>query len=237
MSEVFHPYSEYEANEEAEQMKAKIASGEASNYTEAEKGVDKERIKKNLEETLESLRINRFGNSLHFLAAANLLELKDVTIDLYRIHISRAADVVLESDDPYVVFHQPVHTAHDYLREEYKGLTDGLGEKWQAIGKLLVILRAAQRADEGFFNEEKNGAARYYRRIGMDEEADRFETMKNDSHDNEHETCSEMPYVGKIVAKFREEIRKEDLFTPEETEKIRVDAIEKIEKVLADLEK
>ena len=123
---------------------------------------------------------------------------------------------------------------------DYEKVKDALNDHWNKIGELLIQFRAAQRADQGAFNDNGEyvyGASTLYRMIGMEAEAEELDRKKNDIHHIHYTYCEDGEYVGPAIKAFLENVKEEDLISEEEAERIRNEAIVKVEEILKELEK
>jgi hypothetical protein len=223
----------------------KISTVEPLDLKETENDPEKKRAKENLEGTLAGLQRNKPNDVLFFLVEANIPSLRDTVRDYQHICFSIAARMILENvkrdgrgGRSMVIFN--ANNVIDPYVADYHKVWDDLSDKWKKVGDLLIWFRAAQRADQGAFNDNEEylyGASTLYRMIGMETEAEELDRKKNDIHHIQYEYCEDGEYVGPAIKAFLENVKAEDLISEEEAERIRVEAIGKIEELLKELEK
>ncbi|NTW13490.1 MAG: hypothetical protein HGA31_00470 [Candidatus Moranbacteria bacterium] len=215
--------------------------GEPLNLKETEIDPEKKRIKENLEGALVELRNDKPYNVLFYLVQADILVLRDVVRDYQQICFSIAARMILEGEKKDGTAGRVDSIGHAnnvtyaYLND-YEKVKDDLSEKWQKVGDLLIWFLAAQKEGQGMYNNNEefvHGASALYRMIGMEAEAEECNSKTNDLHVLSEDNAN----VALAVEAFLENVKEDDLISKEEAERIRVEAIGKVEEILKELEK
>ena len=221
----------------------KIPTGEPLDLKESDNDPEKTRMKENLEGALVELkrRDSHSLNTMFSLVHADIPALRDVVRDYQQICFSIAARMILEGkkkggiEGALIATGFTNNVTYAYL-DDYEKVKDILSDKWRKVGDLLIRFLAAQRAASGLFNDNEKyvcGASALYRMIGMEAEAEECNSKTNDLHvlseDNES--------VRLAVESFLENVKEEDLIPKEEVERIRIEAIGKVEEILKELEK
>ncbi len=228
-----------------EKKSDKNPMGEPLDSKETEIDPEKKRIKENLEGALAALRNDKTNDTLFFLIQADIPALKNLVQNYQQICFSKVARMMLENvkregkgGRPMVIFN--ANNVIDPYIGDYEKVKDALNDHWNKIGELLIQFRAAQRADQGAFNDNGEyvyGASTLYRMIGMEAEAEELDRKKNDIHHIHYTYCEDGEYVGPAIKAFLENVKEEDLISEEEAERIRNEAIVKVEEILKELEK
>src|SRR5262249_5287633 len=144
---------------------------------------EKEALKNALEE-LNAEHPRLTGSAIYYLTH-NVSDPKahQIAAELYKVTLSRATETFRQSTRNSELSRMPAHIANEFIDEEMMPAVQMLDDESREIGRELVLVRAAYKEERGLFTEKAFAAASYYRKLGMNKEADEANLKGDQPHD------------------------------------------------------
>jgi hypothetical protein len=185
-----------------------------------------------LKGALEKILSKRAGSASYELAKNSNPESLQTATDLLKVDITQSARVILDpSSRTYSqVAHNPLSTIDLILNNKMSAVVASLDSKWTQIVHKMILVVAAIQIDCGKYTEDIEGAAYYYRILGISDKADEFNAKVNNRQSIRE---GNTPNMDASIRDFVSSVSLGDLYSDNEIIEIMNASQKKIETLIA----